>query len=51
MDFLKEVLKQNASYQIPKRHPNLCPKGCPISFPRKTELKQVCDYNVMSAII
>ena len=45
--FTKEVLKQNPSYQISKYHPNLCPKGCPSSFPRQIEIRQVCDYKVI----
>ena len=43
----KEVLRQNPSYQISKHHPSLCPKGCPSSFPRQIEKRQVCDYNVI----
>ena len=39
VDFFKEVLTQNPSYQIPKHHPNLCPKGCPSSFPRQIEIE------------
>ena len=34
-----KVLKQNASYQISKHHPNLYPKSCPSSFPRQTEIR------------
>ena len=42
-----KVLKQNASYQISKHHPNLYPKSCPSSLPRQTEIRQVYDYNVI----
>ena len=45
--FLKEVLKQNPSYQISKHHPNLCQKGCSSSFPRQIKIRQLCDYNVI----
>ena len=44
MGFLKEVLKQNPSYQISKHHPNLCQQGCPSSFPRQIEITKVSDY-------
>ena len=36
--FLKEVLKQNRSYQISK-HSNLCPKGCSSSFRRQIKIR------------
>ena len=42
--FLKEVLMQNLSYQISKHHPKLCLKGCPSSFPRQIDIRQVSDY-------
>ena len=42
--FLKEVLKQNPSYQISKHHPNLCPQGFPSYFPRQIEITKVRDY-------
>ena len=45
--FLKELLKQNPSYQISKHHPNLCQKGCSSSFPRQIKIRQLCDYNVI----
>ena len=47
MDFFKEVLKHNPSYQISKHHPNFCPKGCPSSFLRQIDIKQFCDYSVI----